>query len=184
MFSFILLLETGESGYWPKREIGLHFLSHLYCVPFTSLVWERKRKMVLYGINAWFQSKYFSSHIYLFFMSSKCREYFSKQISLVTQQLSSTSFLLTLFVLIYYLDADIASDRQSFLYLIGFVAFEVSGERILSMYLRVDACHSDILNLNNLKILFKCFSYCVEINIFLCRQAWGGQSVSHVNCLL
>lgn len=52
------------------------------------------------------------------------------------------------------------------------------------MYLGVGACHSDILNLNNLKILFKCFSYCVEINLFLCRQARGGQHVSHVNCFL
>lgn len=76
MFSFILLFETGGFNYWPKREFGLQFLSHLYCVPLTLVVWERKRKIVLYGINAWFQFKYFSSHIYLFGMSFKCGLFF------------------------------------------------------------------------------------------------------------
>lgn len=121
MFSSILLLETGEFNYWPKREVGLPFLSQLYCVSLTSVIWERKRKKVLYGINAWFQSKYFSSHIYPFGMSSKCGEVSSKQIPLVTQQLLSTSFLLTLLVLIYCLDTDLASDRRSFLHITIFV---------------------------------------------------------------
>lgn len=67
--------------------------------------------MVLYGINAWFQSKYCSSYIYLFGVSSKCRGFFPKQIPLVTLQLLSMNALLTLFVLIYYLDTDLASDR-------------------------------------------------------------------------
>lgn len=117
MFFFILLLEREEFNYWPKREIRLHCLSHLYCVPLTSAVWKKKRKMVLYGINAWFQSKYFCSHTYLFGTSSECGAFFSKQIPLVAQQLLSTSFLLTRFVLVYCSNIDLTSDKQSFLHI-------------------------------------------------------------------
>lgn len=108
--------------------------------------------------------------------------FFSKQIPLVAQQLLFTSFLLTLFVLIYYLDTDLDSDRRSFLHIVflWFQGFWIENFVHLSA---IDVCHSNILNHSNLKILFKCFSYCVEMNIFLCRQIWGGQHVSHITCL-
>jgi len=130
MFFFVLLLETGEFNYWSKREVRLHFfLSHLYCVPLTSVIWERKRKMVIYGVNAWFQSKYFLSYIYLFGISSKCGGFFLKQIPLVTQQLLSISFLLTVFVLIYCLIFRHRSHQWEVFFLIHYhlCGFEISG---------------------------------------------------------
>lgn len=138
-----------------ERNQTTLFISFVLC-SFDISGLKDKKENGPYGINAWLQSKKFRSRIYLFGTSSECGGFFfqTNPIGCPTPIIHKFPAYMFCFNLLF-----IHRPRQWLAIILTnyyFCGFEISGWRILPVYLSLDACHSNISNLNNLKILFKC----------------------------